>query len=187
MVSSKLYWALPPLIIGGSYMVLNYLRFGSVTEFGHNYLPEFTRVTTGQFNWQYLPQNLYNLVRLPLWKDGIVEFFGANGNAFYIVIPIVIPMAAAWCFAAWKRTDLLRQLTLTVLVLLYVLILCLHRTLGGMQWGDRYLLDVLPWCFYGLMVQKPSGEGFVKFSAPFMVFGVVLTCLGTVYAYNVWF
>lgn len=39
LVLKKWYWAIAPVLLAASYMTLNYLRFGSVMEFGHNYLP----------------------------------------------------------------------------------------------------------------------------------------------------
>ena len=41
----------------------NFARFGSVTEFGHNYLPEFVRAENGQFSLTYLVPNLLQLLR----------------------------------------------------------------------------------------------------------------------------
>ena len=38
------------IVIALVYMTLNYMRFGNVTEFGHNYLPEFTEAQYGQFS-----------------------------------------------------------------------------------------------------------------------------------------
>ena len=41
---------LPAAAVAVGMMAYNYVRFGSVTEFGHNYLPEFTRADYGQFS-----------------------------------------------------------------------------------------------------------------------------------------
>ncbi len=63
-------------------MALNYARFGNITEFGHNYLPEFTRTTTGQFNLSYLKENLMHYLRLPATGETVVRFrflIGWNG------------------------------------------------------------------------------------------------------------
>ena len=47
IVSNKIYWGIPAGCVALTYMVLNYLRFGSIIEFGHNYLPEFIRAEHG--------------------------------------------------------------------------------------------------------------------------------------------
>ena len=54
LVKEKWYWAIGCGAIAISYMALNYARFGNITEFGHNYLPEFTRTTTGPVSYTHL-------------------------------------------------------------------------------------------------------------------------------------
>lgn len=49
-IKSDWYKGIPCFLVALSYFILNYARFGSIFEFGHNYLPEFTRTETGQFN-----------------------------------------------------------------------------------------------------------------------------------------
>ena len=56
-------------VIALSYMILNFARFGNITEFGHNYLPEFTRSELGQFNIGYMAENL-NLA-IPLCQRNV--------------------------------------------------------------------------------------------------------------------
>ena len=50
MIKKHILSVIPACGIAVSYMILNYMRFGSIFEFGHNYLPEFMRVETGQFS-----------------------------------------------------------------------------------------------------------------------------------------
>ena len=71
----KLYWCAGPVLLAASYMALNFLRFGNVFEFGHNYLPEFQRAEHGQFGLAYLLPNLLNLLRpVTLTADGSLQF-----------------------------------------------------------------------------------------------------------------
>ena len=44
----------PVTLIAVSYMVLNYVRFGNILEFGRKYLPEFVNESNGQFNVIYI-------------------------------------------------------------------------------------------------------------------------------------
>ncbi|MDY2951857.1 MAG: hypothetical protein SOT04_07505, partial [Eubacteriales bacterium] len=55
-----------PAFIALCYMFYNYVRFGNVLEFGHNYLPEFTESEKGQFSLSYILPNLYNLLLRPV-------------------------------------------------------------------------------------------------------------------------
>ena len=65
-IIKKRYLALVPVaVIALSYMILNFAGSGNITEFGHNYLPEFTRSELGQFNIGYmaeiLPKNMFSV------------------------------------------------------------------------------------------------------------------------------
>ena len=71
-------------------MILNYARFGSIFEFGHNYLPEFTEAENGQFSLQYALDNLPSLFKLPIFAEngnGALVFPSCNGVAVWLVSP----------------------------------------------------------------------------------------------------
>lgn len=189
VVLRRWYWIIGPAVLGSSYMLLNYLRFGSVLEFGHNYLPEFQRAANGQFSLTYIWGNLCNLFRLPQW-NGVEEpltFFKINGFAFYITNPLLITMLATLVYAL-VRKRLSRALTvlLPLLSLVYVLIICAHRTLGGWQFGNRYLLDVMPWMFFGFLHWKPRTQTFLHWNIPLAIFAAVTNLMGSVILYNKW-
>ena len=80
-------------------------RSGSITEFGHNYLPEFTRITTGQFNITYLAENLSRMLRLPIYDKSkhMLNFFYADGVAFYLVNPIFLLFAFLLIYQIFKK------------------------------------------------------------------------------------
>ncbi len=184
------YWALGPLVLGGSYMLLNGLRFGNVLEFGHNYLPEFTRSPEGQFSLNYLKTNLPLLFRLPQVQGGGVFSFPTFDTALFCLIdPLSLPILFSILWAFFARTEepgrRLRFL-LPVLSLFYILILCTHRTLGGWQFGNRYLKDVLPWLFYGLLCWMPKRGWFRQPARALFFFGLAINLIGTVATFNNW-
>lgn len=191
MVLYHLYWAIPPLVIGGSYMALNYLRFGNVFEFGHNYLPEFTRLETGQFSLTYFWHNFESILRMPVWygDQGSVGLYGVECMAFWLVNPIIVSAMAAWAYALVKkrRGNGFTLMVLPVLILLHLFILCCHHTMGGQQFGNRYLVDFLPYLFLGMLLWMPRGKTFAQLNLPLMCFGAALNLLGTVMSYNSWF
>ena len=146
-----------PALIGGGYMAYNYARFSNVLEFGHNYLPEFTASEHGQFSAVYLWDNLKKLLFLPVkFENGRLVFPFFDGFMFYVANPLFLLLF----------TMLLRQLlfkptlpplaqsakrpyTYTRAALLFafaaeLVCLCLHKTLGGWQFGARYTVDMLP-------------------------------------------
>jgi hypothetical protein len=118
---------------------LNAARFGSITEFGHNYLPEFLESPDGQFSLTYLPYNLFRCVRLYTGNFEIPRF---DGWAFYLVMPIYI-CALASPLLSKRRPDTLFWLTIAVM-LAHLCFTCAHKTLGGWHFGCRYLIDALP-------------------------------------------
>lgn len=67
-------WAVAPALLAAFYMALNAARFGNVLEFGHSYLPEFTRAEEGQFSLSYAAHNAALLFRLPQ-RGGVTARF----------------------------------------------------------------------------------------------------------------
>ena len=190
LVRQKWYWCVGPLLIGGSYMMLNYLRFDNVFEFGHSYLPEFVRASAGQFSITYFADNFVKLFRMPVWNGTAspVTFYTANGMALWLVNPMFVTIAIAWIYALCKcwREDVFILATIPLLTVAYVFILCCHRTLGGWHFGNRYLLDVMPWLFWGLIRWKPELDLFALLNLPLCCFGISLNLIGTVAVYNYW-
>ena len=72
------------------------------------------------------------------------------------------------------------------LSLICLFVLCSHRTLGGWQFGNRYLLDLMPWLFCGLALWKPDKAAFDKACIPLFGFGAAVNFAGTILAYNLW-
>lgn len=190
LVKQKWYWGIGVGLIALSYMVLNYARFGNIAEFGHNYLPEFTRTTTGQFDLSYLKENLGHYLRLPLASQngGSLQFFSADGMAFWLIGPIFITIFAAWLYTIVKkrRGNLVLLLMLPILAGIHLLIICSHKTLGGWQFGNRYLVDMLPYLFAGLLWWMPEDEKFMKWNIPILAFGFAINLIGTIATYNHW-
>lgn len=143
---------LPAAAVAAAMMAYNFSRFGNPLEFGHNYLPEFLRAAEGQFSLRYLPDNLLQLLRpVTLDRQLQLHFPVFNGFLFFVANPLFL-------LAALRSLAVLRQraprqgmplpaggwFVLTA-CLGITLLLCLHRTLGGWQFGARYLVDLFPW------------------------------------------
>ena len=184
------YWRIAPVLLAASYMALNWARFGNILEFGHNYLPEFTSVSTGQFHPDYLWQNLPLLFRLPVYQgsDSPMTFYIFETMAFYLIAPFFIACAAAWVFALLRRRRQERWtlFLLPVLALAHILILCCHKTLGGWQFGNRYLVDLLPWMFACFALWEPKSDRFDRLCLPLAFLGGAVNLVGSVAAYNMW-
>ncbi len=154
-----------PAFIALCYMLYNYVRFGNVLEFGHNYLPEFTESEKGQFSLSYILPNLYNLLLRPvtLRADLTLEYPLFDGFMFYIANPMfLIWFAAVVKDVRQKKLDAVR-LCIVIAVLAELLLLCAHKTLGGWQFGARYTVDMLPMALMYLLLKKDEPGGISAF------------------------
>ena len=149
-----------PAIIGGCYMLYNYVRFGNVFEFGHNYLPEFRLAADGQFNISYIGKNLKELLfKLPVINSESRLEFDNYGFAFWItnVLFIVLISVIITKFFKYisgpksnKRAVVFRKnykfssAILFILITIHFILILLHKTLGMYQFGSRYTIDILP-------------------------------------------
>lgn len=187
LVMRKWYWGLPVSMIAGFYMLLNYLRFGSILEFGHNYLPEFMRAEYGQFHISYLENNIKSLLRLPQINDSgamIINHFGDLN--FLFVNPIIVAVLIGWLWMILKKDGVIFAWGMVVmcLVLDYLLVIAMHKTLGAWQFGNRYVIDILPYVFLlgAMLFSKYKKPG--KYLLPLLIFGVGLNVFGTVVVMN---
>ena len=154
-----------PAFIALCYMLYNYVRFGNVLEFGHNYLPEFTESEKGQFSLSYILPNLYNLLLRPvtLRADLTLEYPLFDGFMFYIANPMfLIWFAAVVKDVRQKKLDAVR-LCIVIAILAELLLLCAHKTLGGWQFGARYTVDMLPMALMYMLLKKDEPGGISAF------------------------
>ena len=121
-------------------------------EFGHNYLPEFTNSENGQFHPSYMIQNLYNLIRLPDFspetKMSIPQFNGMN-------IIICFRFSFGGCMWLWtSKSPTVIDLLVLCCVILHILMLVSHKTMGGYHYGNRYIADTMPAVFTAICSSK---------------------------------
>ena len=172
----------PGLIVGlaiaACYGAYNYARFGNPLEFGHNYLPEFTRSEHGQFSLSYIAGNWRTLFfGAPFAVDGATITLNQFGFSMFLSCPILI------CNLVWLAEDLIhRRLTPTKLAILAmgalnVLLLLMHRTLGGHQFGARYALELVPLCFAWLLA-SPDRKSLSRWESVLLSFGLAFNFLG---------
>ena len=139
-------YLIAPCLVALSLMIYNFIRFGNPIEFGHNYLPEFTRVEEGQFNLKYLIPNLKQAFKLPFefkpdFKLSINRF---SANIFYIFNPIIA------VFFFYNVKNIIKKFKIYDIlwlfaVVVFIIATCMHRTLGGLQFGARYFIDFIPY------------------------------------------
>ncbi len=148
-------YLIAPAIVAFSLMAYNYVRFNNPFEFGHNYLPEFTNSKEGQFSFSYLLPNLLQAFKLPLTftPEFSLEINKFSANIFYIFNPFILVFFyynLKNCIFNRKITDYL----FIVAVILFIFATCMHKTLGGAQFGARYFLDMIPYLAMYVSIQQ---------------------------------
>ncbi|MEG1560057.1 MAG: hypothetical protein RRY79_03875 [Clostridia bacterium] len=177
-ICKQLPCLIAPILIGASYMLYNYARFGNPLEFGHNYLPEFTESQNGQFSFSYLGQNLYNLFIRPIEITGDfrLKFPWFNGFWFYIANPIFLLMAVYIIRDIIKKRFKTTQLIIVLMMALNIILLCMHKTLGGWQFGARYTCDLIPFAFFYIIMQRKWK--LERYERVIMVLGIMFNVYG---------
>ena len=133
------------LAVALALMGYNYARFGDPLQFGHDYLPEFTEAEHGQFALCYLWPNLRRILFEPVRiRDGALSFPVFDGFMFYVANPLFLALFYEQIRALVTRRTDLAGTALTVGMTLELLLLCMHKTFGGWQFGCRYTCDLLP-------------------------------------------
>lgn len=165
-------FVLPLAAMGVSAAAYNFIRFGNIIEFGHNYLPEFKYAP--QFSLYYVPGNFLEILKLPgPHNEGFWPQF--NGTLFFLVNPVYVLLAVR---LIQRRLDSKRSIYLICLIVHAILIFS-HKTMGGWQFGCRYLVDMLP--FMLLIIGDNPPKEAKRWSA---ALPAVLTAIGSVI--NVW-
>ncbi|MCD7748841.1 MAG: hypothetical protein LUH42_02185 [Oscillospiraceae bacterium] len=142
-----------PVIVAAGLMAYNYARFGNPLEFGHNYLPEFVRAENGQFHISYLWPNLKQILFGPVSiTDGRLSFSLYNGFMFYIANPLYL-VVFVYAIRGLFRSSARGGGLLLAGMALELLRLCMHRTMGGWQFGARYTCDMLPFALMYLALR----------------------------------
>lgn len=138
-------YVIAPVIVAIALGWYNWVRFGNPIEFGHNYLPEFTRdPNQPQLGLQYIWNNVKGLLRMPHFNGNRMEFPLFNGFAFWMANPIyvtaIICVITKIAKSSWDTGDTL----LCIGFVLEIFLLLIHKTFGGWQFGARYLCDLIP-------------------------------------------
>ena len=182
-IIKKRYLTLVPMaVIALSYMILNFARFGHITEFGHNYLPEFTRSELGQFNIGYMAENLKNMFSVPETQNGIWQYPYANGMCIFLVSPIFISYLVyiARSIIKHEKFDMKFMILVLTIAIIELLSITVHKTMGGAHFGNRYTNDVLPIIFIGTVMLLPKDNDWESFNYPLFFIGLAINLVGSI-------
>lgn len=147
-LAAMLPYVVVPALIACAYGAYNYARFGNPLEFGHRYLPEFTRSGDSFFDTSRLWHNLQTIFRAPEMLFSSLFFFTTGGFAVYLTNPMFVLGFGRMIEQTVERKAGALEAVLFVSILAHAFSLLLHRTNGGWQYGTRYLIDVVPALVY---------------------------------------
>ncbi len=173
-------YVLPLAFVGLCMGAYNYARFGGFFEFGHNYLPEFAR--DAQFSLSYVSGNLKEIMKFPgSGNEGFWPKF--NGTLFFLVNPAYI--LALVCLIRKMNTK--RWIWLGCFAIHLFVTLC-HRTMGGWQFGCRYLADMLPFMLVVFADERVYRTeritGYAGLPAALLIAGAAINVWGAVWFYT---
>ena len=169
-------------------MTYNYVRFDNILEFGHNYLPEFTNSTYGQFSFHYLLPNLKALFFNKIHINSNLNLTFDMPFSMIIANPVILLYSyrSIKNIIKTKKIDMLR-LMIFITIILNIIMICMHRTLGAWQFGARYSCDILPFVLLGIILLNEKKNNIIKldtFEIACIIFGVILNIYGVIIMYN---
>jgi hypothetical protein len=175
-----------PLLAGvGAQLAYNQARFGNfrddglVTQLHTTANPRFKKdfQEHGLFSVHYLARNAWSYFlawRLPREKDGTLTF-DPDGNSMFMVTP-----AFLYLFLAWRHRSLYTAALLLAAAPLVVTLLFFIGT-GWVQFGNRYLLDAMP--FLLMLVACGMRGRLTNVSVLMIVLSIAMQAFG-VYAWD---
>lgn len=188
VIKAKWMCLIPMAVIALSYMILNGARFGNITEFGHNYLPEFAEQSAnGQFSAVYMKENIHNLFRLPVMTaDKPWEYQHFNGTCIFIVSPVLISYIAYIIREAVKgdKKQLIFHGMVSGIMIIHLLAITAHKTMGGAHFGNRYVNDILPFAYISVLLCAANKSRFELLNNILLFGGLTVNVIGTILRYQ---
>ena len=139
-----------PFLLGVTTLYYNYIRFDSISDFGHARIPGVLQepwYKHGIFSIYYIPRQIWEmLIKGWEWRDS-VPYLRPNGfgNTILVSSPFLLLALRdgarnyAVKYGAW------------ISIALLTVLLWMHGNSGGWQFGYRYAMVLLPWVFVLLL------------------------------------
>ncbi len=166
------------LLVAAVYAFYNWIRFGNPLEFGHNHLPEFSFQGGTQFSFKHVLQNMRTfLFSLPFEQGAQGWQMKIFGFSLLIANPALTLMLSSFLIDGIRRRLTIKRVAIIAFFLLHLLLLLMHRTFGGFQYGARYAVDLLPYALLYLTADKPKSIS--KIEAAVLLLGLALAIYGS--------
>ena len=177
-------YVLPLVLVGAAVAVYNYIRFESFIEFGHNYLPEFA--SEPQFSLKYIGTNFMEILKLPRIIDGELMPPMFNGTLFFLVNPVYILLVVSMIRQKFGA----KQLIYLLCLIAHMLLMLSHKTMGGWQFGSRYLVDMIPFMAVMIMGDRTLARRSLDDKMPILpialaAVGIIINLYGAAWFYTI--
>ncbi len=173
-------FCLIPFVVGCSLLYMNYVRFESVTEFGHRYLAhgQLARIRDyGLFNYHFLSENLSTaFTLLPRFQtEAPYILVSGHGMSLFMTTPVFFYLLRP--SPRKFRQDVLWHRLCWVAVLFIAIPHFFYQNTGWEQFGYRFSIDYTPYLIVLLAV------GRVRFTWIFKtltIFGIAMNAFGAI-------
>ena len=163
-------FAIPVIAFAILGMIYNYVRFGSLTEFGHTFLDVRQQTQIEQWGLaspHYLGRNLaVAFTLLPDWA-GHLQISG-HGLAIWFTTPILF-------YLLWPRDKPPIHRALWISTVLVAIPSLLYMNSGWVQFGYRFSLDYMAFL---IMLVAIGGRPLNALAKALIVFGIVVNLFG---------
>jgi len=175
IVRPLLQFAAPIVCFAIAGMIFNYVRFGSLTEFGHSYLDVRQQLQIEKYglaSHHYLGRNL--AVAFTLLPDFLPRApwvqIGGHGLAMWVTTPLLL-------FVVWPREKNVIHRALWLTVAAVALPSLFYQNSGWFQFGYRFSLDYI---VFLVMLIAIGGRPLRGFAKTLIVVGIVINLFGAV-------
>lgn len=177
-VKRALVFGLVPLVVGGLLMWANWLRFGSLSEFGHTYLAagQMARIRDyGLFHPIFINRNLASMFALvPFWTPDDSWFrISRHGLALWFTMPVLLWAVLVRPAENARVAGLRMAMWATVAVIAIPHLL--YQNTGWEQFSYRFAMDYLP-CLVVLLALSGRRHGWLFAAA--LIWGVLVNGFG---------
>lgn len=143
------------LMVAAAYAAYNFARFGNPLEFGHNYLPEFSFQGGTQFALAHIAGNVKTFWwGLPFDVQGGTLTLKSFGFSMFIACPALLLLVVWFVQDCVAKTMTREKGLIMICFVVHMLLLLMHRTFGGFQFGARYCADLVPYAFFYQLMRK---------------------------------
>ncbi|CAN5582281.1 hypothetical protein BH18ACI1_BH18ACI1_15350 [soil metagenome] len=160
-IQNQIWFCLAPFLLGVSTLIYNYVRFASPFDFGYARIPGVLNepwYNHGIFSIFYIPNQAYEML-FKLWEvKSVFPYLVPNGfsNSILLSSPFL------FLLLRFGKKDKILKYAAWAAIAIQTFLLWTHGNSGGLQFGYRYAMILLPWVFIILLENSPKKITFLE-------------------------